>query len=161
MSGEEKETHGVVDVLGYQSTSVGEAIRRGALQDVEFVKFNVGFGDGIDEDPIVKEEIISSKFDIKRSLPSAAAGTLFAQLSERYQEFRDGQDAKMLVRIKTPSGQIKQTEVDPDHGNVLESYFVQNEYIDGFDEELTQYYENARDDVLQKMVGIMAGLQNG
>lgn len=145
--GNPKSYRAIFEIDGYQSRTISEAIAGGTLKDVEFVSIEEENVDGLDEEPLIEEVIHEAKWSINKKVPENRINHLFNWLRER----RPTDKSKMFVRIKTESGQIKTTEVDPDNDQMLEAAFIQNEFVSGFDEPLGARHAEVRGDLVQKM----------
>ena len=148
-----------LDVLGHQSKTIREALRTGVLQDIELIRHDENYPDGLDEDPIVQEVAHEARFKVKRRVSEDQARTVFEKARNFVPSFRSVQSAsadntQMFVRIKAGNGQIKRTEVNYDSDDILEQAFVQNEFVTDFDQPLTQRYTDFRGDMIQKMLEI-------
>ncbi len=153
--GKDKKNHPVFEIDGYQSNTIREALKTGQLQDVEFIKHEESFGDGLDEDPILKEVVHNAKLEVKQKVTEDQAKNFFKKTLDKFNGFKENnQDAHMFVRIKTKSGQIKRTEVDPDSDSILEQAFIQNELVSDFEKPLPQRYDGFREDMIEKMIAI-------
>ena len=116
--------------------------------------------DGLDEDPIIKEELWEAKWTIKERVSRSKPNPYLAKCASFSENFRnDDDDAHMFVRIKTAAGQIRRTEVPDDDLAVLEQAFVHNEIIRDFNEPLAQRHKEPRDDVIAKMLDIPARIE--
>ncbi|MBY5977257.1 hypothetical protein KUV39_11435 [Phaeobacter italicus] len=154
---QQRTAYGVVELLGYKSKLMRDVLRTGSLQDVEFVK-EEEYHIGTDENPIRSEQLLSAKFKLQRTVTEQEGRSLFNRLTTWAQTNGYEEGAKMLVRIKTEFGQVKQTEVDPD-GDILTSFFVANEQVAGFDDPLPQFYGTPRSDMFQKIESIFQQYQ--
>jgi len=142
----------VYEIDGHQSKTIREALRRGTLQDIEFISHGENHDDGLDEDPIVQEEVHEMRWEVKRRVTEDQARTVFDRIGGALERFRGDRDnAQMFVRIKTSNGQIKRTEIQHNGDEILEQAFVQNELVNEFDPPLTQRYEAMRKDMIEKM----------
>lgn len=146
-SGSPKPYRPVFQIDGYQSRTIGDAIARGILKDVEFISVEEENVDGLDEDPLIEEVVHEAKWTINKKVPENKIDQLFEMLRGR----RPTDEARMFVRIKTESGQIKTTEIDPDDDQMLEAAFIQNEVIAEFEVPLGSRHAEIRADVVQKM----------
>lgn len=157
-TGRERTTGLVFDVEGYESGTIGDALRGGKLQDIEFVEHVEQHEDGLDEDTVVRDRIHETRWQVKRQVNLDEARGVFSKARDFLRNgFRRGHpkaDAKMFIRIKTADGQIRRTEVDEDKENILDQAFVQHEAVKDFDPVLTQRYEGLRDDMVAKMSAI-------
>jgi len=154
--GIKKNSKPVFEIDGFQSSTIRDALRNGSLQDIEFVKTDDDYEDGLDEDPIIREKVYRAKWDIKRQVTENQANSIFGKMRAFFRDkFRDGSDkAQLFVRIKTAAGQVKQTEVINVEESTLEQAFIQNEKIEGFDRPLAQRHEGIRQDIIEKMLKI-------
>lgn len=142
----------VFEIDGYQSNTIREALKTGKLQDVEFIRHEESFEDGLDEDSIVEEVIHQAKWDIKRKVSDEEASTLFGKIPAFFKTFKGASEqAELFVRIKTGAGQIKRAKVDVEGDGILEQAFVQNEMVGDFDTKLEQRHDNLREDMITKM----------
>ena len=143
-----KEYRPIFVLDGYQSRTVSEAIAKGTLKDVEFVSIEENYQDGIDEQAIIEEVVKEARWTINKKVPASKINALFDFLKSKKP---DG-DVKMFVRIKTDSGQIKSTEVDPDSEQMLEAAFVQNEVVAGFNVPLPARHDNILPQMVEKII---------
>ncbi|NDW53653.1 hypothetical protein [Aliiroseovarius sp. PrR006] len=144
---------GIVEIFGYKSKLLKDVLRTGTIQDVEFVKEEKVFLNGSDEDGEEAESFLSAKFRLQKKVSEEQGRTWFEHLTGWSRNHGYDENAKMLVRIKTAFGQIKQTEVDP-NGDILGSFFVANEQVSGFEEPLPQFYQSPRPDMFEKIEGL-------
>lgn len=157
--GNEKNTHPIMEIDGFQSKTIKDALQTGQLQDIEFIGHQESFDDGLDEDPIINEVVHNAKWDVKRQVTEEQAQRLFGRISGFFDNFRNGrQNGQVFVRIKTNSGQIKRTEINVDSDSILEQAFVQNEIISDFATPLTPRYQQLRQDIIDKMLAILNNL---
>ena len=160
INGKELQSRGIFEIDGYTSNTIRDALATGVLQDIEFVKTTSVHEDGLDEDPIIKEELWEAKWTIKEKVSEEQAESVFGKMRQFFRNFRnDDDDAHMFVRIKTAAGQIRRTEVPDDDSAVLEQAFVHNEIIRDFNEPLAQRHKEPRDDVIAKMLDIPARIE--
>jgi hypothetical protein len=160
MNGKVKTCHPVFEIDGHQSTTIREALRTGELKDIQFVKHEESFEDGLDEDLVLKEVIHEAKLGVGRKVSDEEATKLFSITVPKFlNRFKNGIDtAGLFVRIKTPSGQIKRTEIEMNEEEILEQAFVQNEIVTDFDELLSQRHKLVRRDMVSKMIEIVQNI---
>lgn len=169
LNGEYKIYSGTTEILGFQSTTLQEAISSGSLQDIEFVGIEE-IPQGLDEDDVPDEYIKTAKIKLNRRIDRSRAPNLMQRAIQKFREFLPESDAsedkKMLVRIKSESGQIRTGEVlfNSDDLNdaaieALENKFVLNEFIKDFSPPLTQGYDSIRDDVIEKLMEIHRNIE--
>ena len=157
-NGEVKEYSPVFDIVGYQSSTIQEALKTGTLQDIQLVKYEEK-SDGLDEAPYHVE--YKEQINVKKKLSDDEAVGLFDKIPELFSKIKPGEDnAHMFIRIKTSAGQTKTTEVEREKSAILEETFIQNEYVNGFDEPLTNRYGKIREDMLQKMISIAQNIDD-
>jgi len=140
----------IFEVQGHQSKTIREALETGTLQDVELVKHDKNYKDGLDEDPIVQEVVQEIRFEVKRRVSGDQLNDLVHKLLS--QNYINGTDiTQMFIRIKTANNQIKSTQVDYNNDDILEQAFIQNEAVTDFSNPLPQRYENFHDEMIEKM----------
>lgn len=153
--GNTKRFHPVFEIDGHQSRTIREALRTGALQDVEFISHDENHRDGLDEEAIVEEVVHEARWQVKKRVTEDQARSIFGRIGSFLADFRGGADnTQIFVRIKADNGQIKRTEVHHNGEEILEQAFVQNEIVSDFDPPLTQRYEAFRQDMIQKMLEV-------
>lgn len=159
IDGEQKVYRGVVEIDGYQSTTLSAAMVSGTVMDMTFVG-NQTLDQGIDEQPLVREKIQQLRWDIGQRLNIDRARSLIRDGIDFARGWEDvEQDSKqLLIRIKSNDGQIKTASVSAEAEAIadatqeaLEGAFCLNERIGNFDAPLTQRYDGLRDDVLEKL----------
>lgn len=149
----------IFNIEGHQSRTIREALRTGALQDVEFISYEENHPDGLDEEGIIQEVIHEARWEVKRRVTEDQARNIFGSIRDFAQGFRRGDDdTQVFVRIKAENGQIKRTEVQHNGDEILEQAFVQNELVNDFDPPLSQRYDNFRGDMIMKMVEVANNL---
>lgn len=152
----------VFEVAGYESGTIGDALRGGTLQDIEFVQLVERHEDGLDEDSVVRQSVHEARWDVKQKVSSDQAETVFAKarafVRNRFRHKPDA-DAKMFIRIKTAEGQIRRTEVDDNDENILAQAFIRNEIVNDFATPLSQAHSGLRDDMIGKMRTIARDLR--
>lgn len=149
--GQEKEAKPVFDLLGFQSSTLKDALKNGILQDIEFVEHQEI--EDLDEDTVIKSKIYETKWDVRKKVSEKQAETLFGE-AKRYCKEKFGQKknkAKMYVRIKSATGQIKRTEVKQKE-EALEQIFLLNEKIEGFKTPLPPRHEGVDSVVRDKII---------
>ena len=147
------------EIDGHQSKTIRDALRTGVLQDIEFMSHEENHGDGLDEDPIVSEEVYEARWSIKKRVTEDQALTVFEKAGNFIRDFQRGEEVpKVFVRIKSENGQIRRTEVEHNGNEILEQAFIQNEIVSDFERPLTQRYEVLRDDMVIKMIEIANNL---
>lgn len=147
----------VFEVDGYESGTIGDALRGGTLQDIEFVQMVERHEDGLDEDSVVRQSVHEARWDVKQAVSAEQAKSVFSKARAFVRsKFRHkpGADAKMFIRIKTAEGQIRRTEVDENDDNILGQAFIRNEIVKDFDTPLAQRHEGLRDDMIKRMSAI-------
>jgi hypothetical protein len=151
---QDKQYSPVVNIYGFQSKTLGQALSDGLLQDIEFVEYEESYEDGLDEEKVVKEVVHKATWDIKKKISDEQAKDLFQRAGEYFSSFikKDEDKAHMFVRVKTDSGQIKRSEVVAETEEVLEQAFIQNEIVTDFDPPLTQRYKEKRPDMICRML---------
>lgn len=156
--GELRRNHPVFELLGYQATTVGDALKTGLLQDVELVSRDMRYDDGLDEDGVITEVARHVKLAVGRRVTENEAEHVIRQaLNMLPQIGKRPNTNQMYVRIKTESGHVRRTEVESrEVEHILEAAFVHNEFVDAFDRPLTQRYDTVRQDMLEKMLEIAA-----
>ena len=149
--GNEKFYPPFLEILGYQSNTIRDALAGGVLQDVEFVGFET-VSQGLDEDNYIREQSYSSTFKVGSHIPDRATETLFNFFRRKFQQFNSvHQQSKFLIRIKTDAGQTKSTEVDSHNADILGQLFLQNEYVTNFTLPLPQRYPDFHQEMVQKI----------
>lgn len=151
----------VFEVDGYESGTIGDALRTGVLQDIEFVRTSEHFEDGLDEESVVRQSVHEARWVVKQKVDDAQASSVFSRARAYFPKFGGvvHGDAKIFVRIKTEAGQIRQTEIDPDVENVLEQAFVRNEIVKEFSSPLSQRHSGLRSDMMEKMIAIAKDIE--
>ena len=100
----------VFEVDGYESGTIGDALRGGALQDIEFVQLVERHDDGLDEDSVVRQSVHEARWDVKQQVTQEQAQSVFSKartfLRSKFRS-KPSADAKMFIRIKTAEGQIR------------------------------------------------------
>ena len=153
--GNQKRFRPVFEIDGHQSRTIREALRTGALQDIEFISHEENHEDGLDEDPIVEEVVHEARWEVKKRVTEDQARTVFGRIGGFLGDFRGGlKHTQIFVRIKAANGQIKRTEVHHNGDEILEQAFVQNEIVNEFDPPLTQRYDTFRQDMIKKMLEV-------
>ena len=147
----------VFELDGYQSTTLGEALDRGILQDIELVRVDKHYSDGIDEDASGVDESIHSVS--LRPKPDASKSQVVSMVrrigSFRNRHFGEHPDTQAYIRIKTNDGQIKRSEIhNMDRDAVLEEAFVHNEIVKGFRNQLRTTYEEPSKEMASKLAEI-------
>ena len=144
------------EVLGHQSKTIREALRTGVLRDIELIRHDENYQDGLDEDPIIQEVAHETRFEVKRRVSEDQARSVFKKARDFVTNsgYSKPDNTQMFVRIKTGNGQVKRTEVNYHSEDILEQAFVQNEFVTDFDQPLTQRYNDFRDDMIQKMLDV-------
>lgn len=143
----------IFEVTGHTNHTIAEALNSGKLEDIEFVSHEI-IEEGHDEYGYIKEEVQKATFVIKRGVTTDAAETIFTRARNK---FRNGNFDKMFVRIKTNKGQIRRTEIDDSHEDIMSQYFYHSEVIKDFETPLEQTHEEINDEVVNK---ILAEMQN-
>lgn len=136
------------EITGYQSDTLRNALETGKLQDIEFIATET-INDGFDEHGYVQEQVKSAKLLINRGIQTDTADNFFQNIINK---FKTGNYQKMMVRIKTASGQIKQTAIDTDRDDVLSQYFIHNEVINDFNIPLSQTHKTINEEVVDKVL---------
>lgn len=151
--GKTKQTVPLFEFEGYRSTTLGDAIASGSLKDVELVGRKLNFEEGIDEDPLVAESEYKATLRIDKKPNREQANTFLGKVAHIFRkDFRsEDANAKMFVRIKSATGQIMTSEVDPDNAEILEQALVLNEIVRGFDHPLPQRHDSITDEMIDKM----------
>lgn len=143
----------IVEVLGYQSTTLRQALQTGVFEDMEVVS-DVHYAQGVDEDPLIRQETSNIKLSVHKWVSEDQAKSIFGQVKDRFSD-RERQP-KFFVRVKSSAGQVKRTQVNlqdaDDLEPVLDCPFVLNEKIEGFSSPLGQRHQAIRADVVQKMI---------
>lgn len=153
----------VFEVDGYESGTIGDALRGGTLQDIEFVQMVERHEDGLDEDSVVRQSVHDVRWDVKQQVSAEQAKSVFSKARAFVRSkfrLKPDADAKMFVRIKTAEGQIRRTEVDENDENILGQAFIRNEIVKDFDTPLAQRHEGLRDDMVKKMEAIANELRS-
>jgi hypothetical protein len=161
--GQDRISAPVFEVDGYESGTIGDALRGGTLQDIEFVQLVERHEDGLDEDSVVRQSLHEARWDVKQKVSVEQAKTVFSKARTfLHRKFRHkpNADAKMFIRIKTAEGQIRRTEVDESDENVLGQAFIRNEIVKDFDTALAQRHDGLRDDMIGKMAAIANELRS-
>lgn len=159
--GKDKTCSPVFEIDGYQSNTIREALKTGKLQDIEFIRNEENFEDGLDEEPIIKEIVHHATWDIKRKVSEDEAKSLFKKVPDFIKNFKgDSNNTKTYVRIKTGAGQIKRTEIEVKTDEILEQAFIQNEIVNEFEKILEQRHDGLRQDMLEKMIKIAVGISS-
>ena len=150
-TGQDKKTKPVFDLLGYQASTLKEALKTGTFQDIEFVKHEEV--EDLDEDTIIQSKIHEATWDIRKKVNEKQAKNVLSKAVEFIKEkfTDDGEEARMFVRIKSSSGQIKRTEVKQNE-EILEQVFLLNERIHDFSEPLPPRYEEISNEVRDKII---------
>lgn len=153
--GDAKRFRAFVEIDGHQSRTIGDALRTGTLQDIEFVSHRERHEDGLDEDPVVEEVVHEARWEVKKRVEKDQARGLFSRIGSFVEQFRgENDDAKVFVRIKADNGQIRRTEVQHDGEEILEQAFIQNEIVTDFDPPLGQRHDGFREDMIRKMIEV-------
>lgn len=155
--GKQRSYRAIFDVDGYKSRTLGDALAEGTLADIEFVSTEEDFPLGHDEAPIIGEVVRQARWKIGKKVTEQQAQGLFEKAKDFITDFTDNPgDSQIYVRIKTGSGQIKQTEIDVDNAQVLEQAFIQNEIVSDFDEALPSRYSEFHPQMVAKvrMLGV-------
>lgn len=159
--GQDRISAPVLEVDGYESGTIGDALRGGTLQDIEFVQLVERHEDGLDEDSVVRQSVHEARWDVKQQVSADQAKSVFSKarafLRSRFRH-KPTADAKMFIRIKTAEGQIRRTEVDENDENILGQAFIRNEIVKDFDTALAQRHDGLRDDMIKKMSAIASDL---
>lgn len=153
--GHQRAYRAIFEIDGFQSRTIKDALETGVLKDVEFVSYEEREGAGHDEPDVVEEVVREARWKVGKRVSEEQARNLFARAREYLDDWAaTPEEAQMLVRIKTASGQTKTTQIDSNYDEVLEQAFIQNEVIGGFDERLPSKYENFHEGVLGKILQI-------
>jgi hypothetical protein len=156
-----KTCHPIFEIDGHQSKTIREALRTGELKDVEFIKHEENFEDGLDEDSVLKEVIREAKLGVGRKVSDEEATKFFnITVPKFFNDFKQSDEAELFVRIKTSSGQIKRTLIETDKEEFLEQAFIQNEIVNNFSELLPQRHRLLRNDMIVKMIEIVKNIDS-
>lgn len=154
-----KQYRGVVEMDGYQSNTLVQAMVGGTVLDVTFVG-NQTLEQGVDEAPLVRELEKQMRWSVGRRVDRNAAQALIEQGFDFVRGWEDVEDhtKQFLIRIKSNDGQVKTATVSADADDAddaaaeaLEGAFILNEKITEFAIPLTQRYDGLREDVLTKL----------
>lgn len=145
----------VFELDGHQSTTVREALNRGTLKDIELVRVEKQYNDGIDEESSGIGESIQSVS--LKPIKNASRGQIHGMLNSirtfRDRHFEAGSDTQTYIRIKTDDGQIKRSEIhNTEREAVLEEAFVQNEKLSGFEFDLKTTYIKPSIEMAKKLI---------
>ena len=147
----------VFELDGRQSTTVGEALTTGTLKDIEFVRVETQYNDGIDEE---SSGIAESTHSVSlKPKEDASRGQIHGILS-RIRSFKDkyfeaGSETQTYIRIKTDDGQIKRSEIhNTERQAVLAEAFVQNEKLSGFEFDLKTTYTEPSSEMSTKLADL-------
>lgn len=158
--GKQNNSHPIFEIDGYQSNTIGDALKNGRLQDIEFIRHAKDFKDGLDEEPIIKEVSHRAIWNVGKHVDEEQARSIFSRIPGFRQKFAsEDEKIDMYVRIKTDAG-VKQTEVKGDADAILEQAFIQHEIIRDFETPLKPRYQKPRQDILKKMITITANLSS-
>jgi hypothetical protein len=147
------------EVDGYRSRTIRDALKGGVLQDIEFVSSQKTYPDGLDEDGIIDDMILESRWEIKKRVDEGVAEKIFKAVPNWAKKIAGSEEcSEVFVRIKAENGQIKKTEVQISDGEILEQAFIQNEIVGNFENDLPQRYSGFRSDMLKKMKKITESL---
>jgi len=150
-NGQDKKAKPVFDLLGYQASTLKEALKTGTFQDIEFVKHEEV--EDLDENTIIQSKIHEAKWDIRKKVNEEQAKSVLNKavtfIKEKFTD--DNEEARMFVRIKSSSGQIKRTEVKQNK-EILEQVFLLNERIHNFSNPLPPRYKEINNEVRDKII---------
>jgi hypothetical protein len=158
-NGQQRSFRAIFEIVGHQSKTIREALRGGSLQDIEFVSREEVHPDGLDEEGLIQEIVYEAKWQVKRRITEDQARGLFGKIGEFAGGFNAGKGkTNVYVRIKAENSQIKRSEIAQDAGEILEQSFVLNEVITDFEMPLSSRYDDFREDVIRKMVSLVANM---
>ena len=142
----------VIEMDGYQSQTVRNALRTGTLEDIEFISYEKNHKYGLDEKPVIDKVVHEARWEVRKSVTEDEARKTFGGIREFVRSFGSSQDnTEVFVKIKTEDGYVKRAKVHHNGDEILEQAFVQYELVDDFDKPLPQRYQTFRDDMIQKM----------
>ena len=146
----------VFELDGYQSMTVREALAKGTLQNLEFIRVIKNYSDGLDEDAAGVDELVqSASLKAKTDVTGKQAREMLKRIRTiKDQQFEGDSETQVYVRIKTGDGQSRRSEIRNDDDSVLEEAFVHNERVGGFAEPLPTTYTKSRKEMIHKLAKI-------
>ena len=154
----------VIELDGFQSITIKEALDTGRLRDIEFVKVVKDYGDGIDEEASGVDELIQSA--VLKARNDASRGQVHGMLGRirafKNSHFGENTDTQTYIRIKTGDGQTRRAEIhNTDRDAVLEEAFVHNELVNDFSYDLRTTYTEPLTEMASKLKKIGEQLCGG
>ena len=147
----------VLELDGYQSITVREALDTGRLRDIELVKVVKDYDDGIDEeasgvDELIQSAVLKARNDASKRQIHGMLGRIRAFKNTH---FGENSDTQTYIRIKTGDGQTRRAEIhNTDRDAVLEEAFVHNELVRNFEFPLRTTYMEPLAEMERKLVEI-------
>lgn len=144
-----------VTVDGLASKTIGEALQDGKLQNIK-IKGYQEEPDGLDA------EYIQNKinFEMKLFVGKKMDGRRVYSVGETIRLMlgmapKNLIDPHAIITIKSENNKTNSAKVyEEDCNNLLDHSFERNEYVDGFDTELEESYDDFRDDMVGKMIEV-------
>ena len=137
------------------SKTIGEALKDGKLQDIK-IRGYYEKNDGLDAEYI--EDII--KYELRLPVGKKIYGRSLYSVGKTIMYLlglapKDLIDPRAVITIKSENDKTNSTTVyEEDCDNLLGQKFERNEYVDGFETELEESYDDFRDDMVGKMIGV-------
>ena len=146
----------VFELDGYQSTTVRDALDKGTLQNLEFIKVIKNYSGGIDEDASGVDEFVqSARLRAKKQVTGAQAHGILKRIGMiKNRHFGGDSETQVYIRIRTGDGQIRRFEIHHTDDAVLEETFVHNEMVSGFKELLKSMYAEPLMEMVHKLTRI-------
>ena len=144
-----------VSVLGYESTTVSQAIESGVLENIQIFGKKIE-SRGLDNEPFRRDIECGLKVMFDQKVPKNKMSALVAYIKRlRDEQSQELQDVRVRVKILSNDGQHKTAEIANDIQESFEQAFVRNEIVEGFgNRPLTQSYDGFRDDLVEKMIEV-------
>ncbi len=156
VNGNEKISKVTLELDGHVSHTLGDALKSGALKNVSFIQHEVKDA-GHDEEHYFVEKKHHVDIKINPETPKSKSLNVFNRISERF--IKTSETIKydtMVVRIKDDKGTIKQNVLElNENEDLLSQAFYHQKMIDDFDIPLEASPISIRDDVVDKMIGLM------
>ncbi len=166
---EDKSYKGKCEIDGFQSKTLQQAMTTGTILDLQLIGHETQ-EQGQDEADLIRETSRRVTWDVRRQVDADGARRLLKLGIDKVRGWEAVEDdsKELLVRLKSNEGQIKTVEVplgdgdlEDDTNEALENAFMLNEKVAGFEEPLTQYYGEVRQDMLDKLIEKAVELEAG
>ena len=155
LNGKERNYSAILELDGHISHTLGGALKDGTLKNVSLIEHKKK-QDGHDEHDYISEKNYRVDMKMKPDLTNDNAIKALKNIYEDWKTSDTNKYDKMVVRIKTPQGNTKETKVELNDNteDFLATAFYHQEIINGFSPPLEASRTSIRNDVVVKMIGL-------